>query len=206
MKVASINIARISTPERLQLLLNYCVSNEFDVICLQEVAFSSCPILESRFQVFASPGPNKAGTAVLVSKTLKVQSHTFDPDGRLLCINLGPVSFVSLYDPSGRIFRDERSTFFRVIVPAFLSCVKEPIVLMGDFNAVDDRGDRLRKAGTTPSTPVDHALVALVGDWSWWMYGRPYGPVTPVTPISTRVDQRGSTAFTAPDPSARSSH
>ncbi|EFX64087.1 hypothetical protein DAPPUDRAFT_267098 [Daphnia pulex] len=76
MKVASINIARISTPERLQLLLNYCVSNEFDVICLQEVAFSSCPILESRFQVFASPGPNKAGTAVLVSKTLKVQSHT----------------------------------------------------------------------------------------------------------------------------------
>jgi hypothetical protein len=34
---------------------------------------------------------------------------------------------------------------------------------MGDFNAVDDRGDRLRKAGTTPSTPVDHALVALVG-------------------------------------------
>ncbi|EFX64870.1 hypothetical protein DAPPUDRAFT_333741 [Daphnia pulex] len=154
MKVTSINIARISTPERLQLLLNYCVSNEFDVICLQEVAFSSCPILESRFQVFASTGPNKAGTAVLVSKTLKVQSHTCDPDGRLLCINLGPVSFVSLYAPSGRIFRDERSTFFRVIVPAFLSCVKEPIVLMGDFNAVDDRGDRLRKAGTTSSTTV----------------------------------------------------
>ncbi|EFX63181.1 hypothetical protein DAPPUDRAFT_119450 [Daphnia pulex] len=129
----------------------------------EEVAFSSCPILESLFQVFASPGPNKADTAVLVSKTLKEQSHTCDPDGRLLCINLGPVSFVSLYAPSGRIFRDERSTFFRVIVPAFLSCVKEPIVLMGDFNAVDDRGDRLRKAGTTPSTPVDHALVALVG-------------------------------------------
>jgi exonuclease III len=163
MKVASINIARISTPERLQLLLNYCVSNEFDVICLQEVAFSSCPILESRFQIFASPGPNKAGTAVLVSKTLKVQSHMCDPDGRILCVNFGQVSFVSLYAPSGRIFRDERSTFFRVIVPAFLSCVKEPIVLMGDFNAVDDRGDRLRKAGMTPSTPVDHALVALVG-------------------------------------------
>lgn len=101
MKAASINIARISTPERLHLLLNYCVSNNFDIVCLQEVAFATCPILESRFQVFAAPGPNKAGTAVLVAKHIPVQSHKCDPDGRLLSVNFGPVSFVSLYAPSG---------------------------------------------------------------------------------------------------------
>jgi hypothetical protein len=51
---------------------------------------------------------------------------------------------------------------FRVVVPAFLSSVKRPLILVGDFNAVDGPQDRLRLAGTTPSILVDHALVALV--------------------------------------------
>lgn len=35
-------------------------------------------------------------------------------------------------------------------------------MIMGKFNAVDERVGRVRKAGTTPSTPVDHALVAMI--------------------------------------------
>ncbi|EFX64047.1 hypothetical protein DAPPUDRAFT_334649 [Daphnia pulex] len=73
MKIATINIARISSEERLILLLNYCLTQKFDVVGLQEVAFASCPILENHFQLFAAPGPNKAGTAILVAKHLAVQ-------------------------------------------------------------------------------------------------------------------------------------
>ncbi|EFX63778.1 hypothetical protein DAPPUDRAFT_267711 [Daphnia pulex] len=47
-------------------------------------------------------------------------------------------------------------------LPAFLSSIKRPLILVGDFNAVDGPQDRIRLAGTKPSTPVDHALVALV--------------------------------------------
>jgi exonuclease III len=129
MKVAFINIARISTSERLQLLLNYCVSNHFHIVCVQEVAFPTYPI------------PNKAGTAVLVANNISVQYHKCDPDGRLLCVNFGPVSFVSFYAASGRIFRKERSVFFRINVPAFYLFVKKPTVIMGELNAVDERGD-----------------------------------------------------------------
>ena len=71
------------------------------------------------------------------------------------------MALVSLYAPSGRAYRDERTTFFRQLVPAFLSAVKLPLILMGDFNAVDDVTDRIRLSGTRPSTPVDHALGAL---------------------------------------------
>lgn len=129
MKVAFINIARISTSERLQLLLNYCVSNHFHIVCVQEVAFPTYPI------------PNKAGTAVLVANNISVQYHKCDPDGLLFCVNFGPVSFVSFYAASGRIFRKERSVFFRINVPAFYLFVKKPTVIMGELNAVDERGD-----------------------------------------------------------------
>jgi exonuclease III len=162
MKIATINIARISSEERLILLLNYCLTQKFDVVGLQEVAFASCPILENHFQLFAAPGPNKAGTAILVAKHIAVHHSVCDPDGRLISVQFNNVSFVSLYAPSGRVFRDERSAFFRVIVPAFLSSIKRPLILVGDFNAVDGPQDRIRLAGTKPSTPVDHALVALV--------------------------------------------
>ena len=47
-------------------------------------------------------------------------------------------------------------------VPAFLASLKRPVVLMGDFNAVDDRANNIRNAGTNPSAPIDHALVAMV--------------------------------------------
>lgn len=114
------------------------------------------------FLLFSAPGPNKARTAILVAKHLTVRHFVCDPDGRLVSVQLQHVSFVSLYAPSGRVFREERSAFFRIVVPAFLSSVKLPLFLVGDFNAVGGPQDRLRLAGTTPSTLVDHALVALV--------------------------------------------
>ncbi|KAK4009571.1 hypothetical protein OUZ56_018705 [Daphnia magna] len=37
-----------------------------DIVGLQEVAFHSCPIIESRYRLLANVGPNKNGTAILV--------------------------------------------------------------------------------------------------------------------------------------------
>ncbi len=62
----------------------------------------------------------------------------------------------------GKIFFRRTECFF---VFAFLSFLKGEIVIMGDFNAVDDRGDRVRKTGITPSksTPVNLSVL------SWWL-------------------------------------
>lgn len=128
------------------------MSNRFDIICLQEFVFTTCHIY--------SKVRSKCSLHLTPTKHLPVQYHKCDPDDRFLCVNYGPVSFVSHLT---------REDFFRrtecFFVFAFLSFLKGEIVVMGDFNAVDDRGDRVRKTGITPSksTPVNLSVL------SWWL-------------------------------------
>ena len=60
--IATYNIARISSPEKLQILLNLFLDQKLDIICLQEVTFLSCHVF-TNYQMYTNLGPKKHGTA-----------------------------------------------------------------------------------------------------------------------------------------------
>ena len=162
--LATINISRITSDDRRRLLLSFCQTSRLDVVALQEVPFARCPILESSYSLISNPGPHKIGTAILVRSDLasEVLEVRADPDGRLLAVRFPDFVFVSVYAPSGRRNREDRNIFFRSTLPAFVSQWRSPLLLAGDFNAIDNLADRVRPSAAPQSALIDKPLIDLV--------------------------------------------
>ncbi|XP_045032605.1 uncharacterized protein LOC123474456 [Daphnia magna] len=161
LKIASINIGGITSVERRQILLNFCRDGNLDIVGLQEVAFHSCPIIESCYHLLANVGPNKNGTAILIKHGLEYSRLLLEPDGRLISIDVKCFTFINIYAPSGKQAKNERNTFLRQTVPAYSVTARLPFVLMGDFNCVDDIQDRAnthdhQSVQTTLTCNLDH--------------------------------------------------
>jgi len=126
---------------------------------LQEVAFHACPIIECRYHLFTNLGPNKNGTAILLRHGLNHLRILLDPDGRLISFDLGSFTFINIYAPSGKQAKEERNNFLRHTVPAYALTSRLPLVLIGEFNCVDDIQDRSQnKSHSHPSQIVNIAL------------------------------------------------
>ncbi|KZR96465.1 Uncharacterized protein APZ42_009177, partial [Daphnia magna] len=149
--------------ERRQILLNFCRDGNLDIVGLQEVAFHSCPIIESCYHLLANVGPNKNGTAILINHGLEYSRLLLEPDGRLISIDVKCFTFINIYAPSGKQAKNERNTFLRQTVPAYSVTARLPFVLMGDFNCVDDIQDRANTQSLPiPSNVVSYALKEMV--------------------------------------------
>ena len=141
-KIATLNIAGISDPTKRSALKLFLTDAKIDVACLQEVSFNSCPLLENDFKLIANTGPKKRGTAVLLRKDFHVHNVYFEPEGRLTSVDIGHVTFISIYAPSGIQSRQEREDFFKETIPAYLASCKNPAILMGDFNCIEHDSDK----------------------------------------------------------------
>lgn len=161
-KIASINISGIQSLERRRLLLDLCLEGDFDLVGLQEVAFHECPILESRFHFISNIGPHKRGTAVLIRRGISFSRELLEPDGRLVSVDVGTFTFVCISAPSGRLAREERNDFLRLTIPAYASTSRLNLILLGDFNCVDDITDRSQpNIPTCPSRLINKPLTEL---------------------------------------------
>ena len=147
--IATYNIANISSPEKLKIILDFFLQQNLDIVCLQEVTFQSCPILTNHYQMFTNLGPRKHGTAILVRHGLRAKNLLFEPEGRLLAMEVGGLAFVCIYAPSGDQNKINRDVFLRQTVPAYVTQYKAPAIILGDFNAVDELEDR-NSSKTTP--------------------------------------------------------
>lgn len=159
MKVASINIRAIRSPDRVRHLLQVCLNNSFDVVGLQEVAFTESSILEQHYYLLSNVGPRRLGTAVLVRRGLNYKRELLDPEGRLISIDVGPVTVINIYAPSGTRTKEERNEFLRKTIPAYASTSKLPVILMGDFNCVETSADRSNN--NRPTNPAKRTCLAL---------------------------------------------
>lgn len=165
MKFASLNIRGIRAPDKVSLLLQLClIDGGFDVVALQEVTFDSCQTLEQHFHLVSNIGPRRLGTAMLVRKGVEFKNPLLDPDGRLIAIDVGPITLINIYAPSGTRCKEERNEFFRKTVPAYAVSTKLPLILMGDFNSVETLSDRSQvNVPTNPSRRLNRALSEMVG-------------------------------------------
>jgi exonuclease III len=161
-KVASINIRALKLVDRVKHLLDFCLENEFDVVALQEVTFYECSLLEQYYTLLSNVGPRRLGTAMLLRKGITFSRELLEPEGRLISIDVGSVTMINVYAPSGTQVREERNEFFRKTVPAYALTSKLPVILMGDFNCVELTNDRSNNNCTAPSTKINRALTEMI--------------------------------------------
>ena len=160
-KVATLNIAGISNAENRRALSNFLVSNAIDVACLQEVTFKQCPFLEGQYDCVTNLGPKKLGTAVLLRRGIRAKSTLMEPEGRLISVELGGLNIVCVYAPSGSEAKLKRDEFLRQTIPAYVLANKNPAIIMGDYNTMEELGERRGNA----SKPREHAAqVAAMKD------------------------------------------
>ncbi|KAI9550752.1 hypothetical protein GHT06_004945 [Daphnia sinensis] len=94
-------------------------------------------------------GPRKHGTAILVRHGLSVNNILFEPEGRLIAMEVKGFAFVCIYAPSGDQNKTYRDSFLRETIPAYVAQYKAPAIILGDFNTVDEIDDR-KSSKTTP--------------------------------------------------------
>ncbi len=152
--IATYNINNISLPEKRQIILNFFLQQNLDIICLQEVTFQSCTIFTKHYQMYTNLGPRKHGTAILVKHGLHAENILFEPEGRLIAMEVRGLAFVCIYAPSGEQNKINRDFFFRQTVPAYVTQYKAPAIILGDFNAVDEFEDRKSNKTTPPKTSL----------------------------------------------------
>ncbi|KAI9550784.1 hypothetical protein GHT06_007138 [Daphnia sinensis] len=99
----------------------------------------------------------------LVKHGLDHSRLLLDPDGRLMSIDLNSFTVINIYAPSGKQAKEERNNFLRRTIPAYASTTRLPLVLIGDFNCVDDIQDRKQtKSQSCPSKIINLALKEMI--------------------------------------------
>ena len=161
-RVASINIAGIQAPDKILVLLNFIKNQNLDIVGLQEVSFNELPSPDNQYDFVSNIGPKKRGSGILVKRGTPYNRVSFDPDGRLISMDIGPITFISIYAPSGRSGREARNEFFRQTIPAYGVSSRLPLVIVGDFNCIENTNDRTSTVVTPRSKIINRTLTEMV--------------------------------------------
>ena len=95
-------------------------------------ARSSIPLQHriNYYQMHTNLGPRKHGTAILVRHGLSVNNILFEPEGRLIAMEVKGFAFVCIYAPSGDQNKSYRDSFLRQTIPAYVAQYKAPAVIL----------------------------------------------------------------------------
>ena len=140
-KIATININRLTTDDKRDKLFNFFKLNGLDIICMQEMNFNKCRFLEQEYIIISNCQPNKSGVGIAIKKDLKFSKILKDVEGRILKCEVEGLNIINIYAPSGREKREERKTFYSKTILPYLQNLEEATILLGDFNAVEDEND-----------------------------------------------------------------
>lgn len=155
-KISTININACSVEPKKQLLKEFIIQNDLDVIMLQEVAFNNFSFIATHHAI-VNRSDEGIGTAILIRKTLLFEQPMLDPGGRIISIALDNINFVNVYGHSGSQRKEERENLYgNVITPHMSKSNAKVTVLGGDFNCIVDAGDH-----TSVNKPYSSNLKAL---------------------------------------------
>ena len=149
--IATFNMAGITLSDKRRILLNFFLQHDLSVVCLQEITFTNGLIFTQHYNMFVNLGPRKRGTAILVRQELSAKNAQFEPEGRLLSVEVEGLSFACIYAPSGDGLKAKREQFFRLTIPSYCTTLKNPFILIGDFNAVEEGTERRNNKSNEPN-------------------------------------------------------
>lgn len=171
LKILTINVRGLVTPQKRNIILYELQNLNYDVIFLQETHVSN-KILADRIAnlwkgtCLWSFGTNKSsGTAIFFSPKFsgRILRFLHDSDGRILSalieINSCKLNLINLYAPNDI---SDRKAFFERLHDFFLS--QGDRVISGDFNCVDQASDKFHSSDVPSSDKK--CLTALLSDFS----------------------------------------
>jgi hypothetical protein len=79
----------------------------------------------------------------------------------LISIDVRQFTFSNIYAPSGTIAIQKRKSFLRKTLPSYAITTNLPLVIVDDFNSIDDPLDR-SMSKTSPSKTKDLALLEII--------------------------------------------
>ena len=150
----TINLCAITAAAKLDALLSYLKSHKVDIAMLQEVAVPAFNF--PGYQEVVNMGEKRRGTAILVRTSLPMDAPLLLPSGRATRVQVGALTCVNLYAPSGARQRAERAEFFSREVTPLLASAGGQLLVGGDFNCV------LQEQDSTGTTPRSSELAAAV--------------------------------------------
>ena len=162
LKIATININGLKSAEKRKKLFSLCKTNNLDVICFQEMAFSSCEFLSSEYNLITNISPQVNGVGMAIKIGINFNNVLKDGEGRIIKCKIEGMNLVNIYAPSGREKRVERSTFFQERIPPYLIHKRNPTILVGDFNAVEHENDVKLKTRKRRSKITNKQLKELI--------------------------------------------
>ena len=108
LRCGSINLRQQSgfKVQKQKQVEDFIHKNRLDICSLEEAnidenTFSQCDFISSSFSVIVNNAQNKYGTACLVKSDLQVDNLHFDTSGRVIVFDIGEVTIVTVYLPSG---------------------------------------------------------------------------------------------------------
>ena len=100
---------------------------------------------------------------MLLRRGLRATRTLLEPEGRLISIDLENLTIVCIYAPAGSEGKQLRKEFFQRTVPAYVLISRKPVVLLGDFNAVEVLAERTTspRANQLVSRPLIEMIKGL---------------------------------------------
>ena len=138
---------KLSQPKQKQL--EFIVKqHKIDILHMQETniedeAFEFCPYIANNYQILAQNNETGYGVCSLVHKKLTTENEFFHPTGRLITFDIGNVTMVNTYLPSGSDTnaKNQRENMCGQIIPNMLLNAKKAGLAGGDFNNITDPRD-----------------------------------------------------------------
>jgi exonuclease III len=140
-KIATFNIAKSSTFNKLAILKDFIKQKDIDIMCLTEI--SATDITIPNFCYIKNFDPiTKVGVALLYRYDIPISEVHKHPSGRILRCNINGYVLIVVYSPSGNDNKHKRTMFFHNELAFELqSCHRHEIILLGDMNSTIDETD-----------------------------------------------------------------
>lgn len=91
-------------------------------------------------------------TALLIKRGFTFDHDLIEPNGWLISIDVGSFTFIDIYTLYGAHRVAERNVFIRKTILAYECSSSLPLILLGDFNGVDNFYDRSTNTNPVIST------------------------------------------------------
>lgn len=137
--ISTVNINAITVCSKKELLRDFVVQNDVDIVLLQEVAFDDFCFIPSHHAIVNRSDAN-VGTAILIRKTIPFEQIIMCPTGRLISVVIGGLNVINVYGHSGSQHSAERDDLFQNTIAPHLNKGQQ-ILIGGDFNCILDAVD-----------------------------------------------------------------
>ena len=149
---------------------NFIKTYKIDILQCQEIdisddSFSNCNFITSNYEILDNNAVNKYGTCSIVANDFVTENVKRDTNGRIICFDIGQITFCNVYLPSGTdsIMKNNRENHISEILPQILINSKNSGCVGGDWNCIIDNIVATKKQ----SSKMSNSLKRLTSLFDW---------------------------------------